>query len=65
MTEPPAHDRGIRSRDAILDTATELMSLHGNAATSISMISAACNLPASPIRASRPQPVATWDTART
>ncbi|WP_406263039.1 TetR/AcrR family transcriptional regulator [Streptomyces sp. NBC_00191] len=49
MTEAPAHDRGIRSRDAILDTATELMSLHGYAATSISMISAACNLPASSI----------------
>ncbi|TQK42583.1 TetR family transcriptional regulator [Streptomyces sp. SLBN-118] len=49
MTEAPAHDRGMRSRDAILDTATELMSLHGFAATSISMISAACNLPASSI----------------
>ncbi|WP_405810767.1 TetR/AcrR family transcriptional regulator [Streptomyces sp. NBC_00210] len=49
MTEAPAHDRGMRSRDLILDTATELMSLHGYAATSISMISAACNLPASSI----------------
>jgi AcrR family transcriptional regulator len=37
----------MRSHDAILDTATELMSQHGYAATSISMISAACGLPAS------------------
>ncbi|MDH2389226.1 MULTISPECIES: TetR/AcrR family transcriptional regulator [Streptomyces] len=50
MTEAPAHaHRGMRSRDAILDTATELMSLHGYAATSISMVSAACGLPASSI----------------
>jgi AcrR family transcriptional regulator len=49
MTEAPAHDRGMRSRDAILDNATELMSLHGYAATSISMISAACGLPTSSI----------------
>ncbi|MCC3650615.1 TetR/AcrR family transcriptional regulator [Streptomyces sp. S07_1.15] len=49
MTEAPAHDRGMRSREAILDTATGLMSLHGYTATSISMISAACGLPASSI----------------
>ncbi|GGO91898.1 TetR/AcrR family transcriptional regulator [Wenjunlia tyrosinilytica] len=49
MTEAPAHDRGTRSREAILDTATDLMSRHGYAATSISMISAACGLPASSI----------------
>jgi AcrR family transcriptional regulator len=49
MTEAPGHDRGMRSRDAILDTATELMSRHGYAASSISMISAACGLPASSI----------------
>ncbi|WP_328392806.1 TetR/AcrR family transcriptional regulator [Streptomyces sp. NBC_00390] len=47
MTEASARDRGTRSHDAILDTATELMSQHGYAATSISMISAACGLPAS------------------
>ncbi|MGV9248970.1 TetR/AcrR family transcriptional regulator [Streptomyces sp. NPDC003710] len=47
MTEAPAHDRGARSRDAILDTAGELMSRYGYAATSISMISAACGLPTS------------------
>ncbi len=39
----------MRSRNAILDTATELMSLHGYAATSISRVSAACGLPASSI----------------
>lgn len=49
MTEAPALDRGARSRDAILDTAGELMSRHGYAATSISMISAACGLPVSSI----------------
>ncbi|MEU6548346.1 TetR/AcrR family transcriptional regulator [Streptomyces sp. NPDC046859] len=49
MTEAPAQDRGARSRDAILDTATDLMSRHGYAATSISMISAACGLPVSSI----------------
>ncbi|MEU6808038.1 TetR/AcrR family transcriptional regulator [Streptomyces sp. NPDC046831] len=49
MTEAPAPDRGARSRDAILDTATDLMSRHGYAATSISMISAACGLPVSSI----------------
>ncbi|MGP3999403.1 TetR/AcrR family transcriptional regulator [Streptomyces sp. 8N706] len=49
MTEAPAPHRGVRSRDAILGTATELMSRHGYAATSISMISAACGLPASSI----------------
>ncbi|MER7482732.1 TetR/AcrR family transcriptional regulator [Streptomyces sp. NPDC126510] len=49
MTEAPALDRGARSRDAILDTAGELMSRHGYAATSISMISTACGLPASSI----------------
>ncbi|MET8012096.1 TetR/AcrR family transcriptional regulator [Streptomyces sp. NPDC005266] len=47
MTEAPAQDRGMRSRDAILDTASALMSRHGYAATSISMISAACGLPTS------------------
>ncbi|WAZ25656.1 TetR/AcrR family transcriptional regulator [Streptomyces cinnabarinus] len=47
MTEAPARDRGARSRDAILDTAGELMARHGYAATSISMISAACGLPVS------------------
>lgn len=49
MTEASARDRGMRSHDAILDTATELISQHGYAATSISMISAACGLPASSI----------------
>ncbi|MFF8639080.1 TetR/AcrR family transcriptional regulator [Streptomyces pilosus] len=49
MTEAPAQERGARSRDAILDTATDLMSRHGYAATSISMISAACGLPVSSI----------------
>ncbi|MFE7275137.1 TetR/AcrR family transcriptional regulator [Streptomyces sp. NPDC057623] len=49
MTEAPALDRGARSRDAILDTAGDLMSRHGYAATSISMISAACGLPVSSI----------------
>ncbi|MET9764884.1 TetR/AcrR family transcriptional regulator [Streptomyces sp. NPDC006372] len=49
MTEAPALDRGARSRDAILDTAGELMARHGFAATSISMISAACGLPVSSI----------------
>ncbi|MFF4350386.1 TetR/AcrR family transcriptional regulator [Streptomyces sp. NPDC001530] len=49
MREASAPDRGVRSRDAILDTATELMSLRGYAATSISMVSAACGLPASSI----------------
>lgn len=49
MTEAPALDRGARSRDAILDTAGELMSRHGYAATSISMISTACGLPVSSI----------------
>ncbi|MGV9454866.1 TetR/AcrR family transcriptional regulator [Streptomyces sp. NPDC003635] len=47
MTEAPAQGRGARSRDAILDTAGELMARHGYAATSISMISAACGLPVS------------------
>ncbi|MGW1245895.1 TetR/AcrR family transcriptional regulator [Streptomyces bobili] len=47
MTEAPAQDRGARSRDAILDTAGELMARYGYAATSISMISAACGLPTS------------------
>ncbi|WP_128429499.1 TetR/AcrR family transcriptional regulator [Streptomyces cyaneus] len=47
MTEAPAQDRGARSRDAILDTAGELMARHGYAATSISMISTACGLPVS------------------
>jgi AcrR family transcriptional regulator len=42
-------DRGARSRDAILDTAGDLMARHGYAATSISMISAACGLPVSSI----------------
>jgi AcrR family transcriptional regulator len=49
MTEAPAQDRGARSRDAILDTAGDLMSRYGYAATSISMISAACGLPVSSI----------------
>ncbi|MET8677994.1 TetR/AcrR family transcriptional regulator [Streptomyces sp. NPDC004647] len=49
MTKAPAQDRGMRSRDAILGAAGELMSQHGYAATSISMISAACGLPASAI----------------
>ncbi|MFD8041849.1 TetR/AcrR family transcriptional regulator [Streptomyces chartreusis] len=49
MTEAPAMDRGARSRDAILDTGGELMSRHGYAATSISMISAASGLPTSSI----------------
>ncbi|MGA5895536.1 TetR/AcrR family transcriptional regulator [Streptomyces venetus] len=49
MTEAPALDRGARSRDAILDTAGDLMARHGYAATSISMISAACGLPVSSI----------------
>ncbi|MEU0061076.1 TetR/AcrR family transcriptional regulator [Streptomyces sp. NPDC006334] len=49
MTDAPALDRGARSRDAILDTAGELMSRHGYAATSISMISTACGLPVSSI----------------
>ncbi|MXM66200.1 TetR family transcriptional regulator [Streptomyces sp. HUCO-GS316] len=49
MTQAQAEDRGARSRDAILGTAGELMSRHGYAATSISMISAACGLPASSI----------------
>ncbi|WP_367325168.1 TetR/AcrR family transcriptional regulator [Streptomyces sp. HUAS ZL42] len=49
MTEAPAQDRGARSRDAILDTAGDLMARHGYAATSISMISAACGLPVSSI----------------
>ncbi|MGW7284747.1 TetR/AcrR family transcriptional regulator [Streptomyces sp. NPDC054847] len=47
MTQAPAQHRGTRSRDAILDTAGDLMSQHGYAATSISMISAACGLPVS------------------
>lgn len=47
MTEAPAQDRGARSRDAILDTAGKLMARYGYAATSISMISAECGLPAS------------------
>ncbi|MGW0701157.1 TetR/AcrR family transcriptional regulator [Streptomyces sp. NPDC002867] len=49
MTEAPAQDRGARSRDAILDSAGELMARCGYAATSISMISAACGLPVSSI----------------
>ncbi|GAA4324321.1 TetR/AcrR family transcriptional regulator [Streptomyces venetus] len=49
MTEAPALDRGARSRDAILDTAGDLMARHGFAATSISMISTACGLPVSSI----------------
>jgi AcrR family transcriptional regulator len=49
MTEAPALDRGARSRDAILDTAGDLMARHGYAATSISMISGACGLPVSSI----------------
>ncbi|MFJ4521917.1 TetR/AcrR family transcriptional regulator [Streptomyces sp. NPDC088810] len=49
MAEAPAQDRGARSRDAILDSAGELMSRYGYAATSISMISAECGLPASSI----------------
>ncbi|MBZ9644144.1 TetR/AcrR family transcriptional regulator [Streptomyces sp. PSKA30] len=49
MTQAPAPDRGARSRDAILDTAGDLMARHGYAATSISMISAACGLPVSSI----------------
>lgn len=49
MTEAPALDRGARSRDAILDTAGDLMARHGYAATSISMISTACGLPVSSI----------------
>lgn len=49
MTEAPAQGRGARSRDAILDTAGELMSRYGYAATSISMISTACGLPVSSI----------------
>ncbi|OXS31788.1 TetR/AcrR family transcriptional regulator [Streptomyces sp. XY006] len=49
MRQAPAQDRGARSRDAILDTAGELMSRHGYAATSISMISTACGLPVSSI----------------
>lgn len=49
MTQALAEDRGGRSRDAILDTASELMSQHGYAATSISMISTACGLPTSSI----------------
>ena len=47
MTQAPAQDRGARSRDAILDTAGELMARYGYAATSISMISTACGLPVS------------------
>ncbi|WP_031482368.1 TetR/AcrR family transcriptional regulator [Streptomyces bicolor] len=47
MTQAPAQGRGARSRDAILDTAGELMARYGYAATSISMISAACGLPVS------------------
>ncbi|RPF31791.1 TetR/AcrR family transcriptional regulator [Streptomyces sp. TLI_185] len=47
MTQAPAQDRGARSRDAVLDTAGELMARYGCAATSISMISAACDLPVS------------------
>ncbi|GGW42540.1 TetR family transcriptional regulator [Streptomyces lucensis JCM 4490] len=49
MTEAPAQDRGARSRDAIVDTAGALMSRYGYAATSISMISSECGLPASSI----------------
>ncbi|MFF3334472.1 TetR/AcrR family transcriptional regulator [Streptomyces sp. NPDC002888] len=49
MTEAPAQARGARSRDAIIDTAGELMSRYGYAATSISMISAECGLPPSSI----------------
>ncbi|MFE9773367.1 TetR/AcrR family transcriptional regulator [Streptomyces sp. NPDC005931] len=49
MTQAPAQDRGTRSRDAILDSAGELMSRRGYAATSISMISTACGLPVSSI----------------
>ncbi|MER5373361.1 TetR/AcrR family transcriptional regulator [Streptomyces sp. NPDC002553] len=49
MTQASALGRGARSRDAILDTAGELMSRHGYAATSISMISTACGLPVSSI----------------
>ncbi|MGP4087212.1 TetR/AcrR family transcriptional regulator [Streptomyces sp. KR55] len=49
MTQAPAPGRGARSRDAILDTAGDMMSRHGYAATSISMISAACGLPVSSI----------------
>lgn len=49
MTQAPAQDRGARSRDAILNTAGELMSRYGYAATSISMISAECGLPPSSI----------------
>ncbi|MBL1110474.1 TetR/AcrR family transcriptional regulator [Streptomyces sp. 5-8] len=49
MTQAPAQDRGARSRDAILDTAGALMARYGYAATSISMISAECGLPASSI----------------
>ncbi|MEV4331249.1 TetR/AcrR family transcriptional regulator [Streptomyces sp. NPDC049597] len=49
MTQAPAHHRGTRSRDAILDSAADLMSRHGYAATSISMVSAACGLPVSSI----------------
>lgn len=47
MTDAPVQDRGAQSRDAILDTAGELMARHGYAATSISMISTACGLPVS------------------
>ncbi|MFE9023851.1 TetR/AcrR family transcriptional regulator [Streptomyces sp. NPDC007808] len=47
--DAPVKDRGARSRDAILDTAGELMSRYGYAATSISMISAECGLPPSSI----------------
>ncbi|MFJ5779498.1 TetR/AcrR family transcriptional regulator [Streptomyces sp. NPDC093094] len=49
MTQAPAPDRGARSREAILQTAGDLMARHGYAATSISMISAACGLPVSSI----------------
>jgi hypothetical protein len=34
MTDAPVQDRGAQSRDAILDTAGELMARHGYAATS-------------------------------
>lgn len=47
MTDAPVQERGAQSRDAILDTAGELMARHGYAATSISMISTACGLPVS------------------
>jgi hypothetical protein len=34
MTQAPAPDRGARSRDAILETAGDLMARHGYAAVS-------------------------------